>query len=282
MKLRYSVLSLAISAALLTQPALALSSEQRLERLERRVAKVTELMLQLDTLQRENRQLRGDLESLQHELQRVKRKQRDIYQDMDQRLSDLTQSGAATPAVAAGPGSSSSEPETPAADASTKSPEKEGGAPVTDRTGNAGKAKAENVVQQAPVNPADAQAEYKAAYDLLSPSQRKYKDAAKAFSAFLERHPGSVLASNAQYWLAEAHYVSQENDQALSAFQKVVANYPDSPKVPGALYKIGRIQHVKGNLKEARKALQQVIKQYPDASAAGLAKERLAQIKRGK
>ena len=66
------------------------------------------------------------------------------------------------------------------------------------------------------------QADYKAAYALLSPSQKRYDDAAKAFTAFLERYPGSTLAANAQYWLAEAYYVSQKNDQALEAFTQVV------------------------------------------------------------
>ena len=43
-----------------------LSTKQRLERLELRVEKITELTLQLDAMRRENRELRGEIEVLQH------------------------------------------------------------------------------------------------------------------------------------------------------------------------------------------------------------------------
>ena len=38
------------------------------------------------------------------------------------------------------------------------------------------------------------QAEYQAAYALLSPQNKRYDDAAKAFTAFLKKYPNDELA----------------------------------------------------------------------------------------
>lgn len=251
-----------------------LSTEQRLERLERRVGTVSELTLRLDALQRENRQLRGEVETLQYQIDQLKRKQRDIYLDIDQRLSGMGAGGAVAAEVT---------PPT-VADAPAPAPAQPGTlpAPVVDRTAAQPSAAQPSPAAPAPVVAYDnqkMQADYKNAYALLSPAQRRYDDAAKAFTAFLADYPNSPLAANAQYWLAEAHYVSQKNDQALVAFNKVVSDYPTSPKVAGALYKIGRLENVKGNKNAARTALERVIAEYPSSPAAGLAKDLLAKIK---
>ena len=245
---------LCLSLLPLAAPVFGQSTDERLQILERRVGKVTELTLQVDALKSENRQLRGEIESLQYQIEQLKRKQRDIYSDIDQRLSRLSQPAAQAPA----PASSGA--------AETAAPVSEGAAPAP-------------AAAAAVADPAKMQADYKAAYALLSPQQKRYEDAAKAFSVFLENYPQSTLAANAQYWLAEAHYVSQHNDKALEAFGKVVSDYPSSPKVPGALYKIGRLEHVKGNTEAARTALQRVVDEYPNAPAAGLARELLAKLK---
>ena len=278
------------------------STDQRLDLLERRIATVTDLTLRLDAVQRENRLLRGEIKTLQHRIEQLNRKQRDIYLDIDQRLSDMATAQPNTVSPAAG-SVTPSEPATVIA----QSDQPIVPAPVVDRT-TAQSASANPVIgNPASITPVSAntvsvanpasvpaaektapnpatydqaklQSDYKVAYGLLSPSQRRYDEAATAFLAFLENYPGSRLASNAQYWLAESYYVSQKNDLALEAFSKVVSDYPSSPKVAGALYKIGRLQGVKGNKEAARKALSQVIDEYPRSPAAGLAKDYLAKL----
>jgi tol-pal system protein YbgF len=131
------------------------------------------------------------------------------------------------------------------------------------------------------VNPATIKAAYDAAYQMISPSERRYADAINAFNDFLVKYPESDLASNAQYWLAEAHYVSQQNAEALIAFNKVIQSYPQSPKVPGALYKIGRLEYVAGNKDAAKVSLERLTKEYPQSAATGLAKQLLLRIARG-
>jgi tol-pal system protein YbgF len=238
-----------------TLPALAqaASTSDRLDLLERRVGRITDLTLQLDEVRRENRQLRGQVENLGHEIEQLKRKQRDLYLDIDQRLGG-GQSGV-VPAPTPTPATSSAVPAV--VETRTERPAANRGA-GGDRT--------------------KIEAEYKAAYDLLSPSNKRYEDAAKAFAVFLQRHPHDQLAPNAQYWLGEANYVSQRNAEAQRAFEQVVSKYPDSSKAPGALFKIGRLQQAAGKHDAARKSFQRVLNDYPDSPAAGLARRRLERL----
>ena len=231
-------------------------TDQRLELLERRVNRITEMTLQLDEVRRENRELRGQIENLGYEIEQLKRKQRDIYLDIDQRLSG-GQAGSAPVAAEQPPPTAGSGPT--AAEAAAAVEER---SPTPASGGDRGK----------------IEAEYQAAYDLLSPQQKRYEEAAKAFAAFLERYPGDELAPNAQYWLGEAHYVSQHNAEALQAFEVVVSRYPDSTKAPGALFKIGRLQQAAGNKEAARASYEKVLKDYADSPAAGLARQRLEQF----
>ncbi len=239
------------------------STEQRLQRLERRVERVTDLTLAVDSLRAENSRLQGRIETLEHQLELLKRKQRDIYLDVDQRISAL-QAGAASAA--------------PVGAASV---------PAGDSKSAGGSAGGETAAGKPPATVASAdpeqmQADYKAAYALLSPQARRYDEAAKAFSDFLTRYPQSPLAGNAQYWLGEAYYVSQKNEQALAAFEQLVKSYPDSAKVPGALYKIGRIRAASGDREKAILALKKVVTDYPTSPAAGLAREQLKKLQKSR
>jgi len=258
-------LGLLVTLAVASGPLLAasgLTTEQRIQRLERRVAKVTDLTLAMDAMRAENSRLRGEIENLQHQMEQLKRKQRDIYLDIDQRLSAMQAGGAASQA-----GATAAAP--PAATVAT--PPK----PVDDASGGS-----VQVTQNASADSQQMQADYKAAYALLSPQVRRYDDAAKAFTAFLAKYPDSPLAANAQYWLGEAYYVSQRNEKALAAFSGLVADYSKSAKVPGALYKIGRIQLSDGDKVKAAETLQKVVDDYPSSPAAGLAREQLNKLQK--
>jgi tol-pal system protein YbgF len=257
-----SGLALAVAApAALSAP---LTVEQRLERIERRVDLITELTLQLQALRQENQELRGQLEVQQHQLQSLERKQRDLYLDIDQRLSTLQQPVAAAPVTPAVPAAT-----TAARPAVAATP------PTAQVTPSAAPAVPRAV---APVDPAAEKAAYQAAYDLLRPEQRRYQEATVAFTEFLAKYPDGALAPNARYWLAEAYYVTGQNEQAMTAFRTVVEQHADSPKVPGAWLKIGYILHAQGKTAEAREVLQRVGRDYPDSPAAGMARKRLDRI----
>ncbi|MCG8433265.1 MAG: tol-pal system protein YbgF [Gammaproteobacteria bacterium] len=117
---------------------------------------------------------------------------------------------------------------------------------------------------------------YRAAFDLLK--QARFEQAKQAFANFLQAYPGSGLVDNAQYWLAEANYISREFQQAIVEFRKVTASYPDSSKVPDALLKIGYCYYELEDWDAARNALNEVTQRFPDHAAAGLAAERLQRM----
>jgi tol-pal system protein YbgF len=117
---------------------------------------------------------------------------------------------------------------------------------------------------------------YDAAFELLK--EGRYDEAASAFEQFMAAFPASELMDNAQYWLAETFYVTQEFRTALPGFQKVISDYPDSRKVPDALLKIGYCNYALERWNDARKALKAVTANYPESTAARLAGQRLDQM----
>jgi tol-pal system protein YbgF len=234
-----------------------LSTKERLELLERRVSRITELTLQVNELQRENRELRGQIEEQGYALDRLQQKQKEMYLDLDQRLSKASR--PVTPVVP---------PITPPEGPELAQPDNAGGPAASAKRGGS-----------AP--PADdPQSAYQAAYELLRPENRQYEQAVTAFSDFLQTYPNSDLAPNAQYWLGEANYVLQNNEAALKAFQQVVERYPLSAKVPGALLKIGYLQHTKGDIAAAESVLGRVVNEFPGTPAAQMAQQRIERIRR--
>lgn len=218
--------------------------DRRVDSIERVVSNQSLLQLaaDLETLSREVRELRGDTEALQHEVERAAVRQRDQYLDLDQRLQSLerrTRTGGEVPETVAGV-----EP-APAA----------GG----------------------PAPSGDQRASYQSALELLR--QGRYERAEAAFSQYLADFPDGELADNAQYWLAETHYVNREFEQALAGFRRVLEEYPNSRKTPDAMLKAGFCQHELGQVDEAVDTLETVIAQYPDSTASRLANQRLDRIR---
>jgi tol-pal system protein YbgF len=103
--------------------------------------------------------------------------------------------------------------------------------------------------------------------------------ARKRFSEFLQRHPDSKLAGNAQYWLGECYYGAKDYGQAIAAFDRVHRFYPDNAKVPAALLKKGFAYVELNDRARASSALKQVVEAYPRSPEATKAKEKLAQLK---
>ena len=118
-----------------------------------------------------------------------------------------------------------------------------------------------------------ARADYQRAFQLLRGAQ--YSQALAAFTRFLADHPDSAFSDNAQYWLAETHYVLRDYAAAIEAYQALLGTYPDSQKVSHAWLKIGYSQAELGQDALARETLEKVIMRYPGTTVARLADERL-------
>ena len=129
---------------------------------------------------------------------------------------------------------------------------------------------------QLPVPGGSDRDNYQAAFELLK--EQRYEPAAMAFEQFLVTYPDSELADNAQYWLAESHYVTQMFDRALAEFEVVISKFPRSRKVPDALLKVGSCNYELKDWAAARAALSRVQSEYPDTTAARLAGQRLTRM----
>lgn len=236
-----------------------------------------DLVIQVQQLQDEVRELRGALEEAQTELENLQRRQRDQYLDLDQRISELRD---AQPVRSLPPSSGQ-------ADAGMAESGARSGAPPADvpdvRAPMEEQAQLEGLGApdvQSRSAPSTAAAE-KAAYDYAFQALKelRYADAAQLFQDFLDDYPSSEYADNAQYWLGESYYVTRNYEIALGAFQGLLDKYPDSTKVPDALLKIGYTHYELKQWDQAQAALSQVEQQYPDTTLARLAASRLKSMR---
>lgn len=245
-----------------------LSTEQRLERLERvmRNQNMAELVYQVQQLKQEVQRLNGELELQKHAMDAMSRRQRDLYLDIDQRLSRM-QPGAAAGAVSPSPGAMT--PPAAAVRPTTVAPTAT--PPATPA--------AQPTAPASPVTPPDPKKEaeaYQHAFNLLK--QGRYPESIKAFRAFLSDYPGGSYQDNAQYWLAEASYVNRDFDTALEDFSKVLINHPKSAKVPGAMLKMGYIFYEQQAWDKVKEVLQRLQSDYPGSTEARLGEKRLQRI----
>jgi len=213
---------------------------------------MVELVIQMEAMQSELRELRNQVELQTHEIERLQARQRDLTQDLDRRVRDLERGRGAV--VRPRPSSPDVRPPSAIAPPAARP------APVV-----------------RPASPQE-QSAYDAAFNLMK--QGFYERAAKAFRSFISTYPDSSLTANAQYWVAEANYVVRNFRLALEEFAKVVNEYSDSSKVPDALLKIGYSHYELGSIDEARRALTEVIKRFPNTTVAKSAQIRLAKMKK--
>ncbi|MBT8103891.1 MAG: tol-pal system protein YbgF [Gammaproteobacteria bacterium] len=220
----------------------------KLDELERRMQAIERVMQnqslvnltqQVGTMERQNDELQGRVETLEHGADTTANRQRQLYADLDERIQNLENSVRARKSVSVMEGG-------------TLSP------------------------GQLPLPGGSDRDNYQAAFELLK--GQRYEPAALAFEQFLVAYPESELADNAQYWLAESHYVTQQFDEALSAFEVVMTDYPRSRKVPDALLKVGYCNYELKRWDLARQSLRRVQSEYPETTAARLAGQRLKRM----
>lgn len=215
--------------------------EQRLDAIERvvRNQSLASMTQQVAALERQNAELRGQVEELTHNSTTTAERQRQLYLDLDSRIQELE------------------------AALQTR------GAPGVLEGGNLSPG-------ELPLPGGSDRDNYQAAFELLK--EQRYEPAAMAFQQFLVSFPESELADNAQYWLAESHYVTKLFEKALGEFETVIEQYPRSRKVPDALLKMGYCNYELKRWDAARTALRRVQTEYPETTAARLAGQRLERM----
>jgi len=215
--------------------------EQRLQSIERVVQNqsLVNLTQQVATTERRGDEMQGRIEELEHSAESTAERQRQLYADIDTRIQELETAIRDRNSVSV-------------MDGGTLAP------------------------GQLPMPGGSDRDNYQAAFELLK--EQRYEPAASAFEQFLVTFPDSELADNAQYWLAESHYVTQSFEEALGGFEVVIEKYPNSRKVPDALLKMGYCNYELQRWEAARGSLTRVQEEYPETTAARLAGQRLQRM----
>ncbi len=247
------------------------SVEQRLERIERVVQSqsLLQMMERIDALQLEVQQLRGQLEDQQHQMQGMTERQRELYLDVDRRMSRLEREGGAL-APQAPASSTPASPQAPLTTGNTVTP-----------SAKATAAAVPAAAATAPGDPAqlaEERAAYQQAFDLLR--ELRYEQASAAFRDFIKQYPNGRYAHIAQYWLGEAAYARRDFKQAIKDYQALLDNYPRSGKRADAMLKIGYSYQELKRSEEAKQMMERLIELYPDSTEAGQAQNQLRRMKK--
>lgn len=211
-----------------------------------------ELLNEVAQLRREVQGLRAQVEELEQRNRQLDEAVRAQYMDVDGRLERLEGGGAA-----AAPGA-----------------ETDNAAAPPDAVADT------DVAALPPPPPADERAAYDEAFGALRAGQ--YDQSARLFQQFLRSYPDGQYAANAQYWLGESYYVTENYELAQEQFQALVDNRPGHDKTPGALLKVGLSQFGRQQLDAAEATLESVMSRYPGSDAARTAEDRLRTIRIGR
>jgi tol-pal system protein YbgF len=255
------------------------SVKQQLGKVERLIDNraMIEMLQRVDVLADEVSQLNGALEQQSHDLAGLKKRQRELYLDTDRRLRDLesrsTQQSSSAPIVVP----SLSEVSTPSVGVAVSGSATQAAKPVTPKKpDNSASGNTQNIATN--VTSSEEQKAYQSAFDTLK--EGRYKKAKSELKTFLQNHPSSSYAGNAQYWLGEAHYVTREFKQGITEFKKVLSSYPRSLKIPDAMLKLGYTYYELKQYDQAKLVLQDLRKRFPKSTAFRLAGKRLDRIRK--
>ncbi|HIO93550.1 MAG TPA: tol-pal system protein YbgF [Leucothrix mucor] len=233
-----------------------------------------ELFQRIDVLSKDIRTLRGENEQLQHQVEKLKKAQKDGFLNIDDRM-DVLSKQIKKPAIA-----TKTTPVKPVV-ANIKKPEVKKPTPAQAAAKPKAKLLGKAEVVKAPVQKIRAATTVeRTAYNQAYAQLKKNPSAAtQAFRNYIKQHPSSPLAANAQYWIGEIMYSRKNYKGAVDEFVKVLQSYKKSEKAPDAAIKLGFSFYELKNWVYARRALEDVARYFPKTRAATLAKQRIAKMK---
>ncbi len=219
--------------------------EQRLAALEAVIKGqgFADMLNQIDRLNQELTNVRGQLEVATHNIETTQQRQKDLYTDVDSRVRRL-----------------------------------EGGAPAASATDYSGGASSAGTSSgSSPASSNDNAAELKD-FDAAQALSRngKHKEAFQAFDKFLQAYPSSSKAAEAQYGLGYSQFSLKNYKAAIVTQQKLLRQFPDSAKAPEASFAIANAQIQLADVDAAKATLRELLAKYPGSEVAPNAKKRLA------
>jgi len=222
---------------------------QHLEELNETRNKVqADISYQLSEIQREVRALTGQVEDNTFKLKQIQERQRDLYRDIETRLS-----GMATQ---------------PAQNNVTTQP--------TSKTTTTKTTSSSNTVKPNIDDSGNARREFEAAFALVR--NKNYSAAITAFDEFLTKHPNSSYSANARYWMGQVYLVQNNLENAEKQFSLLVSEFPDSSKSAAAKLKLADIYLKQEKWQEAKTHYSDVANNHTGAQQQ-LARKGLEKIK---
>jgi tol-pal system protein YbgF len=251
-----------------------------------------DLVLRLDRLEAQLRQLTGTIEQLQFRNQQLENQIRHMQEEADYRAQDPTSRGgsrstAARPQNVPGPAAPAVAPGTArrgdAFDPSVNpnapgAPRSLGAVSSGPHPGEVADASPAPPTRPAPGYPASAGAtlatlppsqtskdEFDLAYGYVL--HRDYPLAEDSFRSFLSKYPSDRLAGDATFWLGESLFQRQRFRDAAEAFLNVSTKFESNPRAPDALLRLGQSLAALGEKEAACASLGEVLRKFPRASA---------------
>ncbi|MGM0423085.1 MAG: tol-pal system protein YbgF [Pseudomonadota bacterium] len=209
---------------------------------------VARLQSQFSQLEEQMRELTGQIEEQQHQIDQINRQLASgAAAPAQPQLQTQSQSGAQS-------GREGSQPDYNYATPEVVNPGDDDTQPTTVIESDTDRDEARSDI------PADDLYE-KAFVDIR---EGRYQEAEKGFRTFLNSYPDHKLAGNSQYWLAETYYVRGNYSDAAKFFAQGYQDYPESSKASDNLLKLGLSLAKLGNTEDACLSLAQLKDQFPD------------------
>jgi tol-pal system protein YbgF len=102
--------------------------------------------------------------------------------------------------------------------------------------------------------------------------------AVQEFSDYIKYYPGTDLAGNAYFYLADIEFRQGNYQQAVKDYDQVLQNFPTGNKAPAAELKKGLALIELGQKDEGIAALRHLIQRYPRSNEALQARDRLRKL----
>jgi tol-pal system protein YbgF len=206
------------------QPAYikATAVEARVDRIEHQNEALLELQRQLEALQADVRRLRGEVEDAQHEASASREQQRNLYGDLDRRLTALdARIGAAAAPVA---------PVAPGAAATAAGSDKDAYQAALERLKGKDYPGAEKALNDFigayPQSPLVENAQYWLGETYYV--EKRYDDAVSAFQLVILDHPDSRKVPDAMLKIGYSQYELKRFHEAREVLARVTHKFPDS------------------------------------------------------
>ena len=227
-----------------------------------------QLYQQVQQLQQEVRDLRGQLEVQANIIERMKQDARSRYLDLDQRITDLK--NRPQPEVA------NTTPSTTPTATTTTTTTTVNAATATTPTTATPTTEATTATTPPVVNPDDDKRAYFAAYQTFKTGGPN--KAINPMRNFIKTYPQSTFIPSAYYWLGEFYLAASPADvnNAKKSFRIVVDNYADAPKAASAMLKLASFADVDGKTQDAVKLMLRIVKEFPKSEEATAAKAYLS------